>query len=447
MTRGSLFTPEALRRELAMLDTPRRYLVAYSGGMDSHVLLHALAVLDSQQVRCPVLAVHIDHGLHPDSAAWAEHCRDIAAGLGVMAHVQRVQVSTAGYEGMEAGARRARYGAFAGLVQTGDCLLTAHHQDDLAETVLVQLLRGAGPEGLAAMPKRRVFAGGLLVRPLLDFRREVLREYAERERLHWIEDPSNRDLRHTRNYLRRELMPRLAHRFPGHGETLARAARHQADAARLLMELGRQDVTACRGPQPHTLRMDAFGQFAPERQRNVLRVWLKSLGLPVPDSRRLERIVIDVVPAARDATPRVCWPGAEVRRYRGLLYAVPTCLAPVSEVMWSWNLREPLTLPWGTLAWIPALGPGLDCDITSRGKITVRLRKGGERIRPLGARHRREVKKLLQEAGVPPWERARLPLLFVDDALAAVPNVALADDYAAPPQRPGCTLVWRPQAI
>lgn len=430
-----------LLRALADIPAPRRYWAAYSGGLDSTVLLHALAAL-RPRLSAAVRAVHVDHGLHPAASSWASHCRAAGASLGIEVLVRAVEVAAGGGEGPEAAARRARYDAFAGLMEPGDCLLTAHHRDDQAETVLLQLLRGSGPHGLAAMAAVDRFAAGLHARPFLDLDRDALRAYAEAAGLQWIRDPSNSDTRLRRNYLRHEIVPGLKRYWPALARTLSRSAAHAAAAAAILDETAAADLRAALGPQPYMLSADAVAALSRHRGDNLLRHWLHGLGLPLPSTAQLARARTDVLAARADAAPLLAWPGAEVRRYRGWLYAMAPLARPDPGAALQWAVAGgPLTLPGGGRLYAhPRRGAGL----RAAGTLTVRFRRGGEHCRPAGSGHGRPVKKLLQEAAVPPWLRGHVPLIYIEDELAAVAGVCIAQGRQAAPDEEGWEIEWAP---
>ncbi|MDE2089039.1 MAG: tRNA lysidine(34) synthetase TilS [Gammaproteobacteria bacterium] len=436
------FTPDKLLTAIAQLPDAPRYWVAYSGGLDSHVLLHALA---RRRPRGALHAVHVDHGLHPESARWSAHCERTCAALGVPCRVTRVDAAPAPGQSPEAAARTARYTALQSVLAPGDCLLTAHHQDDQAETVLLQLLRGAGPRGLAGMPALACFGAGWLARPLLGFERAELREYALQHGLRWIEDSSNVDPRFDRNYLRHEILPRLLARWPGASRALARAARHNAEAAALLRALARIDLGPLRGRAPDTLSASALHALDPARRRNALRAWIEERGAPAPSSAQLEQALSGVLGCVPDAVPRLHWPGAELRRYRDEVYVLPVPAPHDPGVSLDWDMHEPLFLPaaLGTLTAVPVLGAGLKAALCRRGPITVRFRRGGERCRPARRGHDHALKKLFQEQGVPPWQRDRIPLIYLGDGLAAVAGLWVCEPFQADPGEDGLQVQWR----
>jgi tRNA(Ile)-lysidine synthase len=419
---------------------PRRYWVAYSGGLDSHVLLHAMARLRDEH-GVMLQAAHVDHALHPDSARWAEHCQTVCADLNIPCQTVRVHAKADAGVSPEAAARRARYQALADLMEPGDDLLTAHHQDDQAETLLLQLLRGAGPYGLAAMPPCARFAAGLHLRPLLEFSRAALRRYAEEHKLRWIEDPGNIKRDFARNYLRHDVMPLIHARWPAAAVTLARGARLQAEAAELMDALAELDLRQAQGVQKNTLSISALNTLSDTRRRNVLRQWIKGLGLPQPDSRHVQRLLQDVLSARADATPCVRWRGAEVRRYRDELYAMPPLAPHDASLIVPWDMKQPLTLPadLGVLSCVPSAGAG----IKETAGVTVRFRRGGERCTPSGRHETHVLKKLLQEAGVPPWRRERIPLIYIGGQLAAVSDLWVCEPFQAGPGEAGLWISCR----
>lgn len=432
----SEFDPDRLDAALRELPRGRSYWVAYSGGLDSTALLHAMAAR-RDRLGGPLRAVHVDHGLAAASAQWSRRCRAVCAQLEVPCTVLEVDAAHGPGESPEAAARRARYAALEGVVGVGEVLLTAQHRDDQAETVLLQLLRGAGPHGLAGMPADAPFGKGRLLRPLLGFGRDELRRYVERAGLDWVDDPSNSDTGFDRNLLRHRVMPVLAGRWPGLGRVLTRSAGHFAEAAALLDELADADGTLAGGTAPGTLSVDALGGLSSARRRNLLRHWLRGHGLPVPDTAHMARVEREALTPRPDAAPRIHWPGAEVRRYRDDLYALAP-LPPVPERVVLWDPAEPLELPdgLGRLTARAVTGSGIRATACPDG-LAVAFRAGGERCRPVRRAHTRPLKKLFQEAAIPPWWRVRWPLLFAGETLAAVPGLWLCAAAAAGPGEAG----------
>lgn len=452
----TLTADQLIDRILALAPGAAGYWVAFSGGLDSQVLLHALAARRAR-LPAPLAAVHVNHNLQPDALVWAEHCRAACAGLGVPYRAVSVDAHPAPGESPEAAARAARYRALAGAVPAGGVLLTAHHRDDQAETLLLQLLRGAGPRGLAAMPaatdpatanaaraerQRNPGYPVRLVRPLLECSRDDLQAYARAHGLKWIDDPSNLRTDYDRNYLRHEILPRLRVRWPSLSATLARAARHQAEAAALLDDLAASDARTSAGEYPGSLSVSALLRLSAPRRANLLRHWLHGRGAPLPASAVLARIDRDLLRAAPDARPLVRWAGIRLRRYRDVLTLDDLDEEGDPSRCLDWDMTRALMLPGGTLRAAAAHGAGVARRHLADGRCQVRFRQGGERLRPAGRREHHTLKHLFQDAGVPPWERARVPLIHCGGTLIAVAGYWVCEGFQAAPDEPGVRFLW-----
>ena len=421
----------------------RCLLVALSGGLDSTVLLHALAQrrADFHGLR----AVHVHHGLLPDADAWSEHCTSLCADLGLDLSLHRVQVERDGGQGLEAAAREARHAAFAAELREGESLVLAHHRDDQAETVLLRLLRGSGSGGLAAMRGERFMGAHALLRPLLGLDRAFLLDYALAQGLAWCEDPSNADTVPDRNFLRHRVLPLLAERWPQAGIALARsAALLEQDDALLDAEAGRR-LDALVQEQDSSL--DATGLLAlePAWRARVLRLWLERLGLPALTADAPTIIAEQVLGAEPDRVALYRWSGAELKRWRGCLVAGLEGGQTDAEVSLPWDGARPLEFPrGGRLEFRGADGaPPPSLRATGFGECRVASRIGGERIRLPGRSHHHLLKHLLQEARVPPWERQRIPLLFAGDGeLLAAGDVVIGARLQAWCQAQGLSLRW-----
>ncbi len=443
------FNAEVLRAVLQQrlqLSPGAAVRVAFSGGLDSHALLHALCELRAGYP-FELSAIHIDHGLQPESAAWAESCVRVCRELGVPCAVERVRVVAAPRQSPEALAREARYARLRECVRPGDVLMTAHHRDDQAETVLLQLLRGAGLHGLAAMPEVAPFGPASLVRPLLGFTRAALARYAQDRGLRWIEDHSNRDTRYARNFLRHAVLPLLETRWPQATTALARSARHLAEAMRVVDAVAAADLARCQpGAAGHVMPASSILR-APlrtldaARARYALRHWIRGCGFGLPHSRLLNDILVRFIHRAVPATASLCWAGAELRCYRDRIYLMspPGGLDRAQER--NWDLTGPLAIPGTRASLVPAadVGRGL-CRARLAGPVRVRWRAGGEQCLLPAQAHRKKLKKLYQERGIPPWERPYLPLVYVGDTLAAVADLWVCAPFAATGDAPGVTL-------
>jgi tRNA(Ile)-lysidine synthase len=449
------FGPRWLGERLARLlpdFSAAQLCVAFSGGADSTALLAALAGL-SQPPRA-LRAAHVDHGLHPDSRAWAAQALATAERLGVPCELLTARLGRGGGESLEARSREARYRLLAAMLRPGEVLLTAHHEDDQLETVLLMLLRGAGVAGLAAMPELALFPPGLLARPLLSRPRAALEAYVRASRLPHLEDPANRDERFDRNFLRARVLPLIRARWPGAGATVSRSATHAAEAQRLLEEVGRADVE--RASHGRGLAASALRALPMERRRNALRFWIAARGFSVPATARLQEIAGPLLAARADARPLVEWPGARLESHGGLLRLSAAVRAAhrqgggkapaAAPIRWRWR-REPVCQLPGNLGRIElrtdAQGPVSLAALP--GALTVRWRQGGERLAVARGASRRALKSLLRESRLPPSERSRLPLIFSGARLVAVADLWVDESVlAGPAARRRARLVWTP---
>jgi tRNA(Ile)-lysidine synthase len=423
---------------LSAAEPAARWLVAFSGGIDSTVLLHALASSPEREQE-EIVAIHVNHGLHADAPDWEQHCRDYAGKLGVTCITRQVTVDSELKSGPEAAARQARYAVLQTLMEEGDCLLSAHHEEDQAETLLLNLLRGSGVAGLAGIGAVQTFGRGRLLRPLLGVSGAAIHDYAKRHELAWIDDPSNADTRFDRNFLRQDVLPQLAARWPAAAARLKQSADLASEASELLKDLADIDIATADGPG--RLDLGALRQFSPARQRNLLRQAVSLCGLPPPPATRLYQAVHELIPAREDAQPLVAWPGAELRRYRDHLYVMPAMANLPDEPLALLRPEESLDLGpgMGRLNLDPDAGRGISPDLANAG-LRVRYRHGGEEIRPAGHDCTHKLKKLLQQEGIVPWMRERLPLLYSGDQLVAVADLWIAEECMQPT---GFGVSWR----
>ncbi len=437
---------EAIRQALlGALPRDSALCVAFSGGRDSTVLLHALASL-RQPAAFRLRALHVNHGLQPDADHWEEHCADVARRLDVPCGLLRVTVRERG-GGLEAAAREARYAALQAELQPGEWLLTAHHADDQLETVLLHLLRGSGVSGLAGIPRVAPFGAGQLCRPLLAVPGQGLAAYARSELepggITWLTDPMNAHPAYDRGFLRHSVTPLIRRRFPAAAGAAARSAALAAEAAGLLADLARADAaTVASGDR---LLLAPLRQLDPARQRNLLRYLARERGWAIPPERRLRAGLSQLLDAGTGKQPVLGWAGHEIRRFRGCLYlldtAVPAGAAGADPVV-SWS-GGPLPLGGvrGRLALRAGAGAGLAPALLSDG-LEVAFRSGGERVRAGADRHHRTLKFLFQSRAIVPWMRCHVPLIFAGGRLAAVADLWTADWAAAAPEEVGHEVVW-----
>lgn len=419
-----------------------RVCVGLSGGRDSVVLLHALSRLASSfGVPMILSAVHVHHGISANADAWADFCAELCRTCSVPLDIVRVDVPRTSGEGLEAAARRMRHGVFAD--READWLALAHHRDDQAETVLLNLLRGAGIAGAAGMlPERPQTRGPVLIRPLLDVPRAEIEGYAAAHGLRWIDDESNEDVHFRRNFLRREIIPRLEEKFSGAQRALARAASHFAEGAELLNELAVIDRAALATSNGR-LGLAGFNALPAARARNLLRhEWLEA-GFRAPDTRWIDEARHQLSTA--DALSETCLktPEGELHVYRGELYVVRLRVCSADSLI-DWSGEDELPWAGGRVRFVPVIGSGILRALLLDGGVRIRPRQGGERLQTHPARPRRSLRNLLQEASIPAWERNYLPYLWSGDRLAWVAGLGVDVKFACPAGEAGVMPVWEP---
>ena len=423
------FTPEQLRHYLpaasAVEATTGVWWIGFSGGLDSTVLLHALS-----QLKLPVTlkALHINHQISPNADAWQQHCKAVCCALDTAFYAEKVHVKNTG-KGIEDAAREARYQVFQRYVGQNDYLLTAHHANDQAETLLLRLIRGTGPRGLAAIAsERELVNGGKLIRPLLSFARADLEAYACAQQLTWVEDESNKDDHYDRNFLRNQILPLLQHRWPAFMRKWQQTADLCAQQEKLLAEFAQQDLEKVNP------RSERVGQsidlvwlktLSPARRQNLLRVWLRNLGCELPESAHWQQLEDQLFHARIDASVKVAWGKHALQPYQDRLYLLPA------------------ELPSLKLQFIETNSDNAVCLRAGLPDIHLRPREGGERCKPAGRAHSQTLKKLLQEYQLEPWLRDQLPLVYSRDVLVAVGDLWVCEGYIANSGEAGFKLVWR----
>lgn len=421
----------------------QRVLLALSGGLDSSVLLHLLAIIN-QTIPFELHAMHVHHGLSANADAWADFCEQQCQFLKVAIEVVRVQVDKNSKLGIEAAARQLRYEALFDFKMNGispDFILTAHHQDDQAETLLLQLFRGAGVKGLSSMAvmdeSRR------LMRPLLDVSRQALQEYATQHHLAWCDDESNDNTQYERNFVRHNIMPVLASRYPAVKSALARTASHLAEANDLLDTLAKTDAEKLL--QNNSLCLQGLTAFGLPRAKNMLRWWFAQNQLAMPTTEHLTEIIQQLFTAKPDANIHIQLQDLSLKRYQQRAYLCPHRIAEPFDIVW--NGEPSLDLPnGGKLHFKQVTGAGLALK-HGMTKLRITNRDGGERFKPDVLRPTRTLKHLLQEANVPPWQREYLPLVYWHDTLALVPSIGVANELKATGNEQGLEIVWQDVAI
>jgi tRNA(Ile)-lysidine synthase len=416
-----------------------RVTVAFSGGVDSTVLLAALARV---ALRAPLRAVHVDHGLNPESAAWARHCAAVAADLGVPFASVKVSVARDSGLGLEGAAREARYAALEGLMGAGELLLTAHHGDDQLETLLLRLMRGTGVRGLRGVLEHVPFGAGRLARPLLGVTRAQIAARARHWGLKWLEDPANDDPHHDRSFLRRDVVPALVARWPAAARGAQRLAEQMTDAEAILDTVAERDAEPIADPS--RVPRAVLAPLPPARQRNLLRHLLRRVALAIPSAQKAEELRCALLDARPGAQTRILWSGGEGRVFREHLYFM-RALPPASPADYRARLDKVTgwSGPEGKLRFGPAAtAAGLPESWLDAG-LEVRFRAGGEAFRPLDRPHSHPLKRWFHDAAVVPWMRSRIPLLYRGDTLVAVADLWLSHAVtAAASGEPRWTVSW-----
>jgi len=423
-----------------LIQPHQKLLAALSGGLDSRVLLELLVLL-KPILKYELLAMHVHHGLSPNADRWAAFCAETCGSLGIPIEIVRINVAANSGHGTEATARKARYAAL--KAAPADFILLAHHEDDQAETLLLQMLRGAGAKGLAGMGKHD--ACNRYLRPLLDIPRTKLLEFANMRNLKWIEDESNADIGYDRNYCRHQILPVMEQRFPAVRHTLARSAMHLAEASQLLDDLAELDAVHCI--KDEALDVSGLASLSEPRARNLLRWWLSSHQQEMPSMVRLQEMLRQLICARSDADIRIrVNKDVYLRRYRNLAYLEPgKMIKPLGMV---WQGEPVIDLPDNTsLLFEEKVGEGLAAHRLGITHLRIMHRQGGERFRPDVRKPTRTLKHLLQEAGMPPWHREQLPLIYYGDVLAVVPGIGVAESLQARGNEPGLVVTWQQHPV
>jgi len=421
---------ERIEDEITPLLPPQSsILVGLSGGVDSVVLLHLLCKL-SLRASWQLSALHVHHGISPNADQWSDFCAELCTSLQIPLSIEHVDIAPLRSHGIEAAARKLRHAAFA--KQQCDFVALAHHADDQAETLLLQLLRGAGLRGVSAMPQlSRSYAGPSMVRPLLHCSRLEIISYAAVHQLKWIEDESNADEFYPRNFLRHRVMPVLEEKFPAYRSTLSRSAAHFAEASMLLDELAEQD--AVQAIDEGTLAVSVLRKLSHQRGKNLLRFFLNTKGVQMPQALRLDDMLHQLCDAREDAAVCISCGEHEIRRYLDRVFVQISLGDFDRNTVLEWKGETALDWPAlkAQLRFTRTHGQGISLEKLQREPVTFRMRQGGESLRPEVRASTRSLKNLLQEHHIPPWQRPRIPLLYSGDELVWAAGVAIDADYQA----------------
>jgi len=428
-----------VEQHIASIAGIKKVVVAYSGGVDSHVLLHACAKLKSKLKSLSFSAVYIDHGLHDDSSLWSEHCKRITTDLDFPFSSLEVNAKNERGEGPEQAARVARYAALSNFIDEHSVLLTAQHQDDQAETLMLQLLRGAGVNGLASMPSLSQFTMGFISRPLLGFSKQQVLQYAKKEGLDWIDDSSNYDVSYDRNFLRQEVIPLLQSRWPAFSKTTARSASHCAEASIILGDLGSSILMEARGRE---LSVSLVKEYKVEIQRLIIREWLKKNDVRLPSEKILQQIQL-MLTINSNKSALVEWGGHQIRLFDNRFFYRKQLDEPTFKKLNWCGVALKLPNSMGEVSIKPAIGKGIDRALWDASDVSVRCRQGGERIKLAERLGSKKLKKLLNEERVFPWVRGSIPLIYLNDNLVAVANLWCDERYLAKVDKQGYIVDWQ----
>ena len=424
---SELLSSHPIESALNQFNNVAHIYIGYSGGVDSHVLLHLCASITT--LKDKITAVYIHHGLQSEAESWARHCEKTAQSLGVEFIVLRVNAVANKGESPEEAARNARYNALKTLIGIDDVLLVAQHREDQLETVLLQLFRGSGLRGLSAMPESMVFGQGVMLRPLLNVSKLAIDDYAQVHALNWVDDPSNLSNDYDRNFLRNAVLPLLKQRWPACDKTVARSARHCADAQLLISALAEELFHRVFNAADKTLCISQLQSFEVAQQQLVIRQWFQTLNLKMPSQAFVGRLQSEVLSARQNSDPVLSGQGYSVRRYRDKLYYLKQ-IAPeiVRDSIWPTGQTSIRVSDHQTLFCVLS-SAGICREQWQNASIAVKARRGGEKIRLPGRNDHHSLKKLFQEKGIPPWEREAIPLVYLDDKLAAVGDWWISADF------------------
>ena len=417
----------SIESALNLCNNPARIFIGYSGGVDSHVLLHLCASITLLKEK--ITAVYVHHGLQAEAESWAKHCEKTAKSLGVDFIVLRVNAIANQGESPEEAARNARYAALKSLIGVDDVLLVAQHRDDQLETVLLQLFRGSGLRGLSAMPESMAFGKGVMLRPLLNVSKLAIDDYARVHRLSWVEDPTNLSHDYDRNFLRNAVLPLLKQRWPACDKTVARSAGHCADAQVLISTLAEELFHQVFNAADQTLCISRLKLYDSIKQPLVIRQWFQTLRLKMPTQAFVERLQSEVLSARADSDPVLSGQGYCARRYRDKLYCLKQ-VAPdtLRDCIWPTGQASITVSEHQTLSCVPS-SMGISRVQWQNATVMIKARRGGEKMRLHGREGHHALKQLFQEAGIPPWERTEIPLVYLDDKLAAVGDLWISADF------------------
>ena len=426
---------------LNQFDNTNKFWVAYSGGLDSSVLLH-LCYLNKDKIEHDIGVIYVNHGLQQEADDWGLFCKEQCDKYDLSFDELKISSTCPEGESIEAWARDERYKIIKNHINNDHVVLMAHHLDDQVETFFLQALRGAGPRGLAAMPYISEKSGAIFARPLLNFTRKELHDYAEIHHLLWKEDKSNSDERFDRNYLRHNLIPVIEERWPAYRQTIERMIEHQKESRIILNQVAIDDINQAKYKEPNCLTIKTIKTLDHERQKNLLFFWLEHLGLQIPGSKQMERIIEDVIHSKNDKSPCVNWANVEIRRYKDYIYAIEASNENNIDNQIEWDGDSVINLYKETLVAKNSIGCGISKDKVNNTKFVIRFRSGGEKIKPFNSDHSKTVKQLFQERSVLPWCRDKIPLIYVNNELAMIPGFCVDNKFMAGKEEASWDIQW-----
>lgn len=421
--------------------TADKYRIAVSGGMDSCVLLHLFFSVKNQ-IEQALEAVYVNHGLNKSSDDWGNFCSEQCNKYGIDFSQLDIKGTCRPGDSLEDWARKKRYKLIIEKMSDGDILFTAHHKDDQVETFFLQALRGSGTRGLVSMPIIKKIDRGYLIRPLLNYSRNVLNDYAKNNNLSWCDDDSNRNTHYDRNYLRHNVLPQVEKRWPSYRNTITRLIDHQRESKSLLDDIAEIDMRRGYQQSNGCLDLDYMRTLGYERKKNLVLYWLSFKNLDLPNAKHVEKIVSDLILLETERSPCIDWSNVEVRRYKNKLYSFNTLNKHDVNKTYDWDLALPVKITDGFLNVSAATGKGISRAKTKNAKFTVKYRHGGEKIHPVDRTCSKTIKKLFQERQILPWYRDRVPLIYINDELAVIPGLCIDKKFSAKSDELSWDIYW-----
>ena len=432
--------------EKLSLEKFNRIVIAYSGGLDSTVLLHKLNSI--AKYKKDIIALHINHGVSPNSNIWLNHCKEFCSLLEIDFVALEISIDKE-KKISENSLREKRYKSFSSFLKIGDVLCTAHHLDDHIETIFFRIMRGTGIKGLSGIEQFSNFGDIDLIRPLLSYSKEDLLDYAKKHNIEWIEDESNEDLSYSRNFIRKKIIPNLRNKnWPSYLLSLSYLSDRAKEANEVLEEIADIDFENCL-IEASILSIPKLKELSKGRAKNVLFRWLKSKSEVSIPYKLINEIYKNIIFARKSSKPSLSFRKKRnngtftIKRFNDCLYYIPSaeteCLS--SSESWDWDLKYPLVLPTGVLYTKEISSEGMSLELV-KNRIYIKGRNGGERCKPLGRSKSQKLKKLFQEHNVPPWIRDRIPLIYVGNEIAAVSDLWVCEAFKAKKGEKGIVLKW-----